>query len=53
VIKISKYGHAIILSYFGILFIAHFNTILSWFIGGYIIGFALRLARQAGREDEE
>jgi hypothetical protein len=50
-IQISKYGHSIILAWIGIYFIVHFDTFLSWFIGGYIVGYALRLARQYGEEN--
>lgn len=50
-IRISKYGHSFIIAWFGVYFINHFDTGLSWFIGGYLIGYALRLARQDGIEN--
>jgi len=49
--KITKYGHAIILSVFGI-FITGYNQPLFSLIGGILIGLGLRLARESGSENE-
>lgn len=50
-IKVSKYGHSFVISFLGIFFINHFDTTLAWFIGGYLVGYALKLARQDGIEN--
>lgn len=49
-IKISKYGHSIIISMLGI-FIASYPWLWASFIGGIMIGYGLKLARQSGEED--
>jgi hypothetical protein len=49
--RITTYGHAMILSILG-LWISLASTGIIWSIfGGTLIGFALVLARQSGREE--
>lgn len=50
-IKISKYGHSFIITFLGVFFINHFDTVIGYFIGGYLLGYALKLARQDGIEN--
>jgi hypothetical protein len=49
-IRISKYGHAIIFAMLGI-FMASYPWLWSSFIGGIMIGYGIKLARQSGEED--
>jgi len=50
--KITKYGHAVIVSTLGIFIAA--STGLMWsFIGGIMIGTGLYLARTSGLEENE
>jgi hypothetical protein len=52
-IKITTYGHSIIISMIGLWTFLLFPGIIGYFVGGLIIGFALRLARRSGLEDKE
>jgi hypothetical protein len=49
-IKITKYGHAIIISMLGIV-ITSYPWLWTSFIGGIMIGYGLKLARQYGEEN--
>ena len=49
-IKITKYGHAIIFAMIGI-FIASYPWLWSSFLGGLLIGYGLKLARESGEEN--
>lgn len=48
--RITTYGHAIILSIMGVV-VMNFNSLLWVFCGGILIGTGLLLARQSGREE--
>ena len=48
--KITTYGHAILVSVFGILS-TQANGILWGLLGGVMIGVGLVLARESGKED--
>ena len=48
-IRISKYGHSIIFAMLGI-FMASYPWLWTSFIGGILIGYGLKLARQSGEE---
>lgn len=50
--KITKYGHAVIISTLGI-FIASAPGLMWGFIGGLMIGTGLYLARTSGLEENE
>jgi hypothetical protein len=50
--KITTYGHAIILMCIGLLFTST-TSLLSIFFGGCLVGYSLRLARRSGKEDSE
>lgn len=50
--KITTYGHSILISTLGLWVCLFSNTLMwSWF-GGTLIGFGLVLARKSGKEDE-
>lgn len=49
--KITLYGHAIILSMFGIMFTS-FSGLMWSVLGGFMIGTGLVLARKSGEKDE-
>ena len=51
-VKLTKYGHAIWMSVFGIWFSNTYNSVLLSFLGGILIGYGLRLAYQAGLESQ-
>jgi len=48
--RITTYGHAMILSIMGVV-VMNFNGLLWGFCGGILIGVGLLLARQSGREE--
>lgn len=48
--RITTYGHAMILSIMGVV-VMNFNGLLWGFCGGTLIGVGLLLARQSGREE--
>jgi len=50
--RITTYGHAIIIMLIGLLFTSS-TALLSTFIGGLLIGYSLRLARRSGKEDSQ
>jgi hypothetical protein len=50
--RITTYGHAIILMCIGLLFTST-TSLLSIFFGGCLVGYSLRLARRSGKEDSE
>jgi len=50
-IKITTYGHAILMSIFGLWIAITFNGILFGFMGGLLIGTGLVLARKSGKEE--
>jgi len=52
-IRISKYGHSFIIAIIGLWTPMIFGSIASYFAQGAIIGMALRLANQAGKEKNE
>jgi len=47
-IKVTKYGHAIIISILGI---CSYPYIITSFIGGTMIGFGLMMSKQYGEEN--
>ena len=49
-IKITKYGHAIIIAMFGI-FISSYPWIWTSLLSGLMIGYSLVLAKQYGEEN--
>ena len=49
--KITQYGHAIIISVLGI-FATSFDGLLWSVLGGFMIGTGLVLARKSGEDDE-
>lgn len=49
-IKITKYGHAIIFAMIGI-FITSYPWLWSSLLGGLMIGYGLKLARESGEEN--
>ena len=49
-VQLTKYGHALWMSVFGIWFSIAYNSLIMSFIGGLLIGYGLRLAYQAGQE---
>ena len=51
-VRMTKYGHAMWMSVFGIWFAVTYNSFLLSFFGGVLIGFGLRLAYQAGQESK-
>lgn len=51
-VRMTKYGHALWLSIFGILFVIAYDSIIMSFFGGILIGYGLRLAFQAGQESK-
>ena len=50
IMKITTYGHAIIIMCIGLFFIST-TSLLSTFFGGCLVGYSLRLARRSGAED--
>lgn len=51
-VRMTKYGHAMWMSVFGIWFAVTYNSFLLSFFGGVLIGYGLRLAYQAGQESK-
>ena len=51
-VRMTKYGHAIWMSMFGIWFAVAYNSFALSFFGGVLIGYGLRLAYQAGQESK-
>jgi hypothetical protein len=49
--KITYYGHSILIAMIGVMVIETTNTIGFSLFGGFIIGIALRLARKSGEEN--
>ena len=49
-VRMTKYGHAIWASVFGIWFAVAYNSILLSLVGGGLIGYGLKLAYEAGKE---
>lgn len=49
-IQISKYGHAICIAILGMWMPITFDNLVGYLAEGLMVGFALRLARQAGEE---
>jgi len=49
--RITNYGHAIIISMLGLWIAMMFNGILFGLLGGVMIGTGLVLARQSGKEE--
>lgn len=49
--KITPYGHAVIISVLGVLLLS-FNGIIYSLVGGFMIGTGLILARKSGEENE-
>ena len=49
-IKLTQYGHAIIIAVFGVMIITLSSSVLFNFFGGLIIGTALVLARNSKEE---
>ena len=52
-IRMTKYGHAIWMSMFGIWFAVAYNSFLLSFFGGVLIGYGLKLAYEAGFESTQ
>jgi hypothetical protein len=52
-IKISTYGHSIIVAIIGLWTVLLFPGWIGYFFGGSVIGLGLRLARQSGFDDCE
>ena len=52
-IKISTFGHSIIVATIGLWTALLFAGWVGYFFGGAIIGLGLRIARQSGFEDAE
>jgi len=50
-IRMTKYGHAIMMAVCGI-FISSYNLLLFSFLGGLFIGYGLKLAYEAGQESK-
>lgn len=48
-IRMTKYGHAIMMAVCGI-FLTVYDSLLFSFLGGILIGFGLKLAYEAGQE---
>ena len=48
--KITTYGHAIIIMCIGLMFTG-LPYLLSKFVGGVLVGLSLLLARKSGKED--
>ena len=51
-VRMTKYGHAIWMSVFGIWFAVAYNSLLLSFFGGVLIGYGLKLAYEAGQESK-
>ena len=49
-VRMTKYGHALWMSVFGLWFSVVYNSLILSFLGGLLIGYGLRLAYQAGQE---
>ena len=49
-IKITKYGHAILMAMSGI-FVSSYPWLWTSFVGGLLIGYGLKLARESGEEN--
>ena len=49
-VRMTKYGHALWMSVFGLWFSIAYNSLILSFLGGLLIGYGLRLAYQAGQE---
>ena len=50
-IKITKYGHSILIAMCGV-FLAGYDFLWASFFGGLLIGYGLLLARESGQENE-
>lgn len=48
-VRMTKYGHAIMMAVSGI-FLTVYNSLLFSFLGGILIGYGLKLAYEAGKE---
>lgn len=48
-VRMTKYGHAIMMAVSGI-FLTVYDSLLFSFLGGILIGYGLKLAYQAGQE---
>jgi hypothetical protein len=48
----TKYGHALWMSVFGIWFSVAYNSLIMSFLGGLLIGYGLRLAYTAGQQSK-
>ena len=49
--RVTNYGHAILISMLGLWIAMMFNGILFGLLGGVMIGTGLVLARQSGKEE--
>jgi di/tricarboxylate transporter len=49
--RVTNYGHAILISMVGLWVATMFNGILFGLLGGMMIGTGLVLARQSGKEE--
>lgn len=49
-VRMTKYGHALWMSVFGLWFSIAYNSLILSFLGGLLIGYGLKLAYQAGQE---
>jgi hypothetical protein len=52
-IKISTYGHSVLIASIGLWTVLSFDGLIGKFFGGCIIGLALRMARRSGLEDKD
>jgi len=50
-IKISLYGHAILISMLGLWIAIMFNGVAGGLMSGFLIGVGLRLARKSGEKE--
>ena len=50
-VRMTKYGHAIMMAVSGILLTVYDSLLLS-FLAGILIGYGIRLAYQAGQESK-
>ena len=50
-IKITTYGHAILISMLGLWIAIMFNGVAGGLMGGFLIGVGLRLARKSGEKE--
>jgi hypothetical protein len=52
-IKISTYGHSVLIASIGLWTVLSFDGLIGKFFGGFIIGLALKMARRSGLEDKD